>query len=183
MSLHEIVLPETEPPTEWVRGRALQKIPGDAACAAVQGQLAIALIGWAARGLHGRVAIGWRFRVAPPDKIVRPLVPEIAYLSYAALGPAAADEDVAAPLGSPTVAVVIVTPHDLRADIDDRVATYLEAESAAVLVVDPHGETIAVHDDDGVRVLLDGDVLVHGALPGFTLDVKAFFARAKRGRQ
>ena len=25
MSLHEIVLPETKPETEWVRGRALQK--------------------------------------------------------------------------------------------------------------------------------------------------------------
>jgi len=146
----------------------------------VQGQLAIALIGWAARGLHGRVAVGWRFRVPPPDKIVRPLVPEIAYLSYAALGPAADDADVAVPLGSPTVAVVIVTPHDLRADVDDRVTTYLEAGTATVLVVDPHGETIAMHDDDGVRVLLDGDVLVHCALPGFILDVRNFFARAKR---
>jgi hypothetical protein len=26
MSLHEIVLPETKPETEWVRGRALQKV-------------------------------------------------------------------------------------------------------------------------------------------------------------
>ena len=180
MSLHEIVLPETEPPTEWVRGRALQKLRGDRTSAAVQGQLAIALIGWAARGLHGRVAVDWRFRVAPPGKIVRPLVPEIAYLSYAALGPAAGDADVAVPLGAPTVAVVVVTPHDLRADLDDRVETYLEAGSALVLVVDPHGETMAVHDGEGVRVLLDRDMLVHDALPGFSLDVRAFFARAKR---
>ena len=183
MSLHEIVLPETKPPSEWVRGRALQKIRGDAAHAALLGQLAIAFIGWAARGLHGRVAVEWRFRIAPPGAIVRPLVPDLAYLSYAALGHDAPDDDVAHPACAPTLAVYVVALEDLRADVDDRIATLLEAGSSAVLTVDPATETIAVHGPaSGPRIYASSgdDALKHDSVPGFALDVAGLFARAKR---
>ena len=189
MSLHEIVLAQTKPATEWVRGRALQKIRGDGLHAALQGQLAIAFIGWAARGLHGRVAVEWRFRVAPPGKIVRPLVPDLAYVSYGALGHEASDEDVAVPLGAPTVAAYIIAAEDLSEDVDDRIATLLEAGTSAVMIVDPKRETIAVHGDGHgtghesnpvTYGRCGGELLKHDSLPGFALEVAELFVRAKR---
>jgi hypothetical protein len=180
MSLHEIVVPVTEPATEWVRGRALQKHRPGRGEAALKGQLAIALIGWAVRGGHGRVAVDWRFRVAPAAKVVRPLVPDVAYLSYHALGRGAPDEEVDTPLGAPTVAFQIVSESDLRADVDDRTATYLDAGGAAVGVVDRRRETVVVHDGYGERAFRATDSFAHPALPGFSLALEPLFARARR---
>jgi hypothetical protein len=85
MSLHEIVLPETKPETEWVRGRAVQKVSATYWHATLHGLIFAALRDWADAGRYGRVGTERRFRVAPPGEVVRPLVPDVAYLSYAAL--------------------------------------------------------------------------------------------------
>jgi Uma2 family endonuclease len=180
MSLHEIVLPETKPETEWVRGRALQKVSPTYSHAILQRLVLTALGTWADEGGHGRVGAEWRFRVAPPGKVVRPLVPDVAFLSYDALAADAPREAVEVPLGAPTLAVEILSPGDRRADIADKIATYLAAGTALVIVVDPRTATIAVHDASGTRVLRAGDVLRHDALPAFSLDVRELFARAAR---
>jgi len=180
MSLHEIVLPETKPETEWVRGRALQKVSPTYDHSRLQTLIAIAFVPWAEAGAHGRVGTEWRFRVAPPGEVVRPLVPDVAYLSYAALAADAPREAVQVPLAAPTAAVEILSPDDRRADVEDKIATYLRAGTEAVIVVDPHWETIVVHDRSGARTLAAGDTLTHPALPGFSLDVGALFERAKR---
>jgi Uma2 family endonuclease len=180
MSIHEIVLPETKPETEWVRGRALQKVSPKFSHGSVQGLLFMAFRNWAESGAYGRVATEWRFRIAPPGKIVRPLVPDVGYLAYATLAADAADELVEVPLGAPTIAVEVLSKGDRSADVADKIATYLEAGTMAAIIVDPRSETIAVHDGAGVRVLRAGDELTHAALPQFALDVGALFARAKR---
>ena len=179
MSLHEIVLPETKPETEWVRGRALQKVSPTYDHAALQSALSSAFREWARSGSHGRVGSEWRFRVAPPGAVVRPLVPDVAFLAYERLSRDAVRDDVQVPLGAPTVAVEILSPYDRRADVQDKIGTYLSAGTSAVVIVDPRRETVAVHDADGTRVLAAGDVLVHRSLPGFSLDVAALFAEAK----
>jgi Uma2 family endonuclease len=179
MSIHEIVLPETKPETEWVRGRALQKVSPTYPHGALQLELGSLLRAWAANG-HGRVSSEWRFRVAPPGQVVRPLVPDLAYLSYESLAEDASDEAAAAPLGSPTVAIEILSPDDRRPDVEDKIATYLTAGTAAVIVVDPHRRTITVHDAAGVRLLEKDDTLCHTALPGFAVSVDELFRRAKR---
>ena len=117
MSLHEIVLPETKPETEWVRGRALQKVSPTYDHAALQTLLATALRAWADDDAHGRVGTEWRFRVAPPGEVVRPLVPDVGYLSYAALAADAPRDTVQVPLMAPTVAIEILSPDDRRADV------------------------------------------------------------------
>ncbi len=180
MSIHEIVLPETEPETEWVRGRARQKVSPTYRHGALQSLLVMALRTWADSGSHGRVATEWRFRVAPPGAVVRPLVPDVAYLSYADLAADAPSDVVEVPLGAPTVAVEVLSRDDRRADVDHKVATYLAAGTSAVIAVDPKRETIALHDRAGVCTVGAGEMLTHPALPGFALDVAALFARAKR---
>ena len=179
MSIHEIVLPETKPETEWVRGRALQKVSPTYDHGTLQKLLLFAFDGWAQRGSHGRVASEWRFRVAPPGAVVRPLVPDVAYLGYDRLPVDAMRADVQVPLGAPTVAVEILSPYDRRADVQDKIATYLAAGTSAVVTVDPHRETMTVHDADGVRIFGPGDSLVHPSLPGFSLHVAQLFAKAK----
>ncbi len=179
MSIHEIVLPETKPETEWVRGRALQKVSPTYDHGTLQMLLGIALRSWAVTGSHGRVASEWRFRIAPPGAVVRPLVPDVAFLAYERLSADAARDDVQVPLGAPTVAIEILSPYDRRADVQDKISTYLAAGTSAVIIVDPPRETITVHDGCGARVLAAGDSLVHPTLPGFSLDVAQLFAEAK----
>src|ERR1700685_3471988 len=177
MSIHEIVLPETKPETEWVRGRALQKVSPTYAHALMQRLIATQLGAWADADRHGRVGTEWRFRIAPARTIGRPLVPDVSFLSYAALPAHAPIDDVEVPLGAPTVAVEILSPDDRRRNVAHKVAVYLSAGTAAVVIVDPRQRTIFVHDRDGVRELRAGDALEHASVPGFSLDVGALFAR------
>ena len=111
---------------------------------------------------------------------MRPLVPDIGFLSYDAIPADAERSTYQVPLGAPAVAVEILLPGDRRLDVEHKIVTYLAAGTTAVIVVDPHRETIAVHDRGGMQTLRDGDELRHAALPDFRLDVAALFARARR---
>jgi Uma2 family endonuclease len=179
MSLFEIEVPETSPETEWVRGRPLQKMSPTYDQAVLQRILLVALTAWVEGGEYGRVAPGWRFRVAPPDDIIRPLVPDIAFLSYDELPVDAPTEALQVPLGAPTVAFEIVSPEDRRLDLNDKINTYLEAGSSAVIVVDGKAGTVEVHEEDVMSVLAAGDTLQHPALPGFSLDIREMFAQIR----
>jgi Uma2 family endonuclease len=183
--LHEIVLPITKPETEWVRGRALQKMSPTYSHARLQGLLFTAFAAWADAGEHGRVGVEWRFRIVPPGEAVRPLVPDVAFLAYDALAADAPDELVEVPLGAPTVAIEILSPDDRPADVADKTATYLAAGAAAVLIVDPRKQIVVVREATGKRAYERGDVLTLDALPGLAVDLEALFAAvrpATRGR-
>ena len=180
MDLREIVMPITKPETEWVRGRALQKVSPTYSHGRLQALIATAITEWAERENAGRVATEWRFRVTPPGAATRPLVPDVAFLAYETLPADAPFEVVEVPLAAPTVAVEILSPGDRRADLDDKIRTYLVSGSSAVIAVDPKERTIEVNDRDGIRALREGDSLAHPSLPRFTLDLTALFARAAR---
>jgi len=173
----EIVLPETKPETEWVRGRALQKMSPTYRHSKLQSLMVIALTAWSED--RGRVATEWRFRVAPPGEVVRPLVPDVAYLSFERLGPDA-DDAAQVPLGAPSVAVEILSPDDRERDVRDKTATYLRAGSDAVIIVDPKTESIRVEAVRGVETFVMGDIFRAAELPDFALDVAAYFARARK---
>ncbi|GAC1534577.1 MAG: Uma2 family endonuclease [Candidatus Velthaea sp.] len=173
----EIVLPETKPETEWVRGRALQKVSPTYRHARLQSLMLIALDAWADG--RGRVGTEWRFRVAPPGEVVRPLVPDVAYLAYERLAPEA-DDEAQVPLGAPSVAVEILSPDDRKPDVRDKIATYLRAGTDAVIVVDPKTETVRAESREGVRTFRIGDNFLHASLPGFSLNVLEYFARARK---
>jgi Uma2 family endonuclease len=180
MSLPEIVLPETKPETEWVRGRALQKVSPTYWHAVLQTLIAAALHSWAEAGGYGRVGTEWRFRVTPPEGRTRPLVPDIAYLSYETI-PADATPDVfQVPLAAPTVAVEVLSPDDRPRDVADKINTYLAAGSVAVIVVDTDGETFTIHERTGKATLRRGDTFGHPVLRGLTLDLTTLFDRVRR---
>src|SRR5262249_31954960 len=154
----EIVLPATTPETEWVRGRALQKVSPTYRHARLQMLLATALGRWAAD--RGRVGTEWRFRVNPPGSVIRPLVPDVAYLSYDRV-PRADDAAAQVPLGSPDIAVEVLSPDDRKPDVREKVGTYLAAGCLLVMVVHPDKEQIVAIDDGPPRRFKRGDIFTH----------------------
>ncbi|MGH7756516.1 MAG: Uma2 family endonuclease, partial [Vulcanimicrobiaceae bacterium] len=121
MELREIVLPETKPETEWVRGRALQKVSPRRDHAVLQLTFGAHLVAWA-RG-RGEVGSGWRFRVAPPGEVARPLVPDLAFVRVERLR-GLAGRDLQIPALAPDLAVEILSPGDRRVDIDHKIGIY-----------------------------------------------------------
>lgn len=176
--LHEIVLPATKPETEWVRGRALQKMSPQRDHSRLQGMLNSALMQWA----EGRGEVGpeWRFRVAPPSEMRRPLVPDVAYVSNERLRPLSYEELQVPPL-SPDVAVETLSPNDRRIDIDDKISTYLRAGSSLVIVVDADKRIVKLHDGSTTALLGESDAIEHASLPGFRYSVADLFGALRRG--
>jgi Uma2 family endonuclease len=178
MSIQEIVLPETKPETEWVRGRALQKVSPQRTHSRLQGAITMRLDRWA----EGRGEVGpkWRFRVAPAGEVRRPLVPDVAYVSNERLRPLS-DKELEIPPLSPDVAVEILSPDDCRADVDDKIAVYLQAGSSLVIVVDPQKRTVELHDRVKTVRLEETGTIEHWVLPGFSYPVRELFAVLRRG--
>jgi len=179
MSLHEIVVTETKPETEWVRGRALQKVSPTYSHSQLQGLLLMRVMSWVEQTQLGRSGVEWRFRVTPPGEVTRPLVPDVSFISFEALAADATPEEFEVPLATPTVAFEILSPADQRRDVEHKTTTYLRAGTSAVVIVDPRRTSIIVHDAAGSRELKPGDTFAHDAMPGFTLDVAALFERAR----
>ncbi len=177
MSLHEIVLPETKPETEWILGRAVRKVSPCRRHARLQTVLAAALSRWAAP--YGEVGIEWRFRIAPRGEMRRPLVPDIAFVSDARMR-ALDDDEAELPPFAPDVAVEIRSPDDRRRHVEHKVAVYLAGGASLVIVVDPSERSVQLHDARGVHVLDEDDPLEHPALPGFTMPLRDLFAATDR---
>lgn len=174
MSIHEIVLPETKPETEWILGRALQKASGLRTHAMLQTKFGIALMQWEKD--HGCAAIEWRFRIAPPDEIRRPLVPDVSYVSFERLA-GLEGLDVESPPFAPNVAVEVLQD-DPSWYLEHKIGVYFAGGASLVIVVDPSDRSVRLHDAQSVRVLGGDDVIAHPALPGFALPLPELFAAA-----
>jgi Uma2 family endonuclease len=172
MAASDIVLPITEPETEWVRGRALQKVSPTRSHSLLQMTLGSELRAWA--GTRGEVGSEWRFRIAPPGEPARPLVPDLSYVRVDRLRGLTGD-DLEVPRLSPDVAVEILSPDDRRADVNDKIATYLAAGSLLVMIVDPKTHAVELHDAQSTVTLHPGDSIAHSQLPGFELSVSKLF--------
>lgn len=172
MAIPDIVLPFTEPETEWVRGRPLQKVSPTRSHALLQRAMASALHDWV--GVRGEVGTEWRFRVAPPGEAARPLVPDVACVDVSRLrGLSGGALEV--PRLSPDIVVEVLSPNDWRIDVDSKIATYLSAGTRVAIVVDPRAETVEAHDASGRTVLHRGQDFAHASMPGFRLSVSDLF--------
>ncbi|MDB5072211.1 MAG: hypothetical protein JWM87_3322 [Candidatus Eremiobacteraeota bacterium] len=169
----EIVLPETQPETEWLCGRAVQKVSPRRKHAELQLWLGERLRAWA-RG-RGRVGSEWRFRIAPPGDVIRPLVPDLSFLAYDRM-PDAADADWDTPLVAPNAAVEIRSLDDRVVYLEDKIATLLRAGTHVVIVVDPRARTVVTVDSESRRTFSLPDTFEHAALPGFHFSIAEMFA-------
>ena len=170
---NEIVLPETKPETEWLRGRPVQKVSPLRDHSRLQCWWLRRLGDWAEK--RGEVGPEWRFRISPPGEPIRPLVPDLTYLSYDRMGDLTAEE-LQAPLVPPNAAIEICSPGQNRRDLADKVATLIRAGSDVVIVVDPRKRTVTTTDRNGTRTFRDGDTFEHPALAEFTFAISEMFA-------
>ena len=177
MSLHEIVLPETKPETEWVCGRPLQKVSPQRTHSRLQGALTMRLDLWA----QGRGEVGpeWRFRVAPPGEVRRPLVPDVAYITNERLWNLSEREIETPPL-APDVAIEILSPGDRRADVDDKIAVFCVPAHTLVIVVDPKRRCVELHDVRRTIQIDETGTIEHPAMPEFAYPVRELFAVLRR---
>ena len=178
----EITVPDTKPATEWVNGRALQKVSPEERHARAQSRMVIALTAWADAAGSGRVGTEWEFRVTPPHEMTRPLVPDVAFLSYDRLA-YERDDDAQIPYMAPDVAVEIISPGDHRRDIEEKVRVYLASGAGLVVLVDPLEQTLTARDSAGERRYSRDDLFAHEALPGFSMRVASLFEKPQPKRR
>jgi Uma2 family endonuclease len=174
----EITLPEAKPALEWVNGRALQKVSPKRKHAIAQGRFFAALDAWAQEGGRGIVGTEWRFRIQPPDEDRRPLVPDVAFLSYSRL-PFETQQVTDEPLVAPDVVVEVLSPGDRRVDVEEKLRVYLAAGTSVVFLVDPECQIVRICDAHGERIVSKDGVLEHEMLPGFRLAVRNLFSIPK----
>ena len=172
--MREIILPEAKPALEWVRGRVLQKVSPRRKHALAQSRFASALDAWAEANACGTVGTEWEFRQQPPGEIRRPLVPDVAYVSFERLP---FDESPATdiPPVAPDAVVEVLSPGDHREDVDDKLRVYRATGVLIVFLVDTESRRVQVHDCDGSIVFQDKDLIVHPALPGFSMPASRLF--------
>jgi Uma2 family endonuclease len=170
----EIKLPEAKPAFEWVNGRVLQKVSPKHRHGLAQLRFAAALDAWAQARRWGSVATEWRFHVQPPGEERRPLVPDVAFLSFRRL-PYKAMQKVAEPRVAPDAVVEVRSIGDRKADVEEKVRVYLAAGTHVVFLVDPEKRTVTVRDASGRRVFGGRDHVTHGSLPGFRMPARDLF--------
>lgn len=173
--MREITLPEAKPAYEWVNGRALQKLSPKRTHGLAQGRFFSALEDWAQKGGLGTVATEWRFHIQPPGELRRPLVPDVAFLSYDRLG---FDEQqrTEEPRVAPDLVVEILSSTDRRRDVEEKIRVYLAAGTSVVFLVDPRNHTVTVRDAHGARTVEKGGILEYEALTDFSLPIARLFA-------
>ena len=172
--MREIILPETKPALEWINGRVVQKVSPQRKHALAQTSFASALASWARATGAGMVGTEWRFQIAPPGEVRRPLVPDVAFLSYGRM-PYAEQLETEVPPIAPDIAIEILSPDDRLIDVEEKVRVYLAAGTGAVILVDPADQTVAIREKQSSRKLIMSDVFEHPSLPGFRMDVAELF--------
>jgi len=177
-SVREIVLPATKPATEWVNGRALQKVSPQRKHALAQMRFATALDAWAHQTGSGMVGTEWDFRIQPPGEVRRPLVPDVAYVSYARL-PYEDEKAADMPRVAPDAVVEVLSPGDRHKDVEEKVRVYLASGTSVVFLVDTKEELVTARDRDGKTVFARDATVVHPALKGFSLPAATLFERPK----
>jgi Uma2 family endonuclease len=131
---------------------------------------------WARDHGAGRVGAEWDFRLAPPGERRRPLVPDVAYLSYERVG-YDDDEGASIPIVAPNAVVEILSPGDQRRDVEEKIQVYLAAGTDVVFIVDPVRERVDAHSVLGLETFLRGDIVTHRSLVGFVMKFATIYEK------
>ena len=125
------------------------------------------------QGLGRVYAAETGFKLSSEPDTVR--APDVAFVSQARLD--------AVPLGqgyrseAPDLVIEVISPHDLYAEVSEKVAQWLDGGCRKVIVVNPRTQEVLVHTSRvDVKVLTTADTLEGGeVVPGWTLSVRAIF--------
>jgi Uma2 family endonuclease len=174
----EITLPETKPETEWIGGRAVQKVMPTTDHSILQAAFLLALDRWAEAERRGQAGPEWRFRVSIPGTRVHPLVPDVAFMSFARLRPLS-KKDRQSPNVPPEIVVEILSPDDRPKDVEAKRKEYLAWGVSLVLIADPDARYVDVYDCAGAYERVDASVETYSPaiIPDLVLPLRAMFAK------
>jgi len=179
-TLREVILPETKPAMEWVNGRAVQKVSPTRKHSRLQSAFLVFLEDWATG--RGEVGTEWRFRLTPAGERTRPLVPDVAFISYERLDPLTPEERETPPV-APDIVVEILSPSDRRADVDAKCALYLACGVRLVLIVDPEKLRVEAFGGDGDHDTIGAvDAYAPPSIPGLVFPLRAMFDKLTYAR-
>jgi Uma2 family endonuclease len=146
----EITLPETKPETEWIDGRAVQKVMPTREHGILQKAFLYALDAWAnsTPNRAGNVVAEWRFRISIPGTRVHPLVPDVTYMSFKRLR-SLSKKDRSTPSVPPEIVVEVLSPDDKPKDVKAKRKEYLAWGVSLVLIVDYETRSMEAYDATG----------------------------------
>jgi Uma2 family endonuclease len=126
---------------------------------------------------RGQAGPEWRFRVSIPGTRVHPLVPDVAFMSFARLRPLSS-KDRQSPNVPPEIVVEILSPDDRPKDVEDKRIEYLTWGVSLVIIADPNARCVDVYDSAGRYDRLDASVetYVPEVIPDLVLPLRAIFA-------
>jgi Uma2 family endonuclease len=172
--MREIVLPPAKPALEWVNGRVLQKVSPQRKHALAQSRFAAALDAWAQMRGSGVVGTEWECRIAPPGEIRRPLVPDVAYVSYERI-PFERFDEADIPRVAPNAVVEVLSSGDRLPDVEEKVRVYLAGGTSVVFLVDTEFRTVTIRDGSQSSIVGRDQDVRHAGLPGFTMPARHLF--------
>ncbi|HET7814583.1 MAG TPA: Uma2 family endonuclease [Candidatus Baltobacteraceae bacterium] len=174
--MQPIVEDQTKPATEWIAGKLVQKVTPGGPHAQAQTRICAALLQWADRCGTGWVGSEWDFVITPPGDIPRSLVPDVAFVSYERI-PYGDEEAARIPHVAPDVVFEILSPKDVRGNVDEKIRVYLASGTRAVIEVDPLHHTVTIFERHSRTVLEEPETLRHDALPGFATPLAEIFRK------
>lgn len=174
----EIILPEMQPELEWIFDRAIQKVSPKRKHAVLQARISAALDAWGRQ--KGEVGTEWRFRLTPRGEERRPLVPDVAFVSFDRTANLEGSELDVPPV-APDIVVEIFSPGDLHVLVNEKRRVYLAAGVTLVLHVDPQRNRVDAYHADGTHEIVALDVpYAPSAFPGLQLPFGELFAELDR---
>jgi len=170
-----LALPEDGPTFELVDGQLVER-PMSMRSGRISGQILILLGNHCNRHDAGAVYPGGEpgYQCFPnqPNKVRKP---DVSFVRKDRL--AAAEEPDGYSRIPPDLAVEVVSPNNLVADIDARLLDYLSVQVPLVWIVRPRCRMVEIHRADGTSSLLRDNEEITGeaVLPGFRCLVAEFF--------
>jgi len=177
-TVNEIVLPATKPETEWIGGQAVQKTMPTTGHSIIQKAFLDVLGRWADADNRGLAGAEWRFRVSRPNIPVHPLVPDVAYMSFARLRslPAA---DRQTPTLPPEIVVEVLSPDDKPKNVKSKREDFLAWGVTLDVIANPQTRTVEFFDADGGYDKVDdrAAIYTHPTFSDLHFPVQAIFAK------
>jgi Uma2 family endonuclease len=177
-TVNEIVLPTTQPETEWIDGQAVQKPMPTTDHSIVQAAFQRVLEDWANADARGIAGSEWRFRVSRPNIAVHPLVPDVAYMSFTRLR-SLPKADRQSPTLPPEIVVEVLSPGDKPKNVKSKREDFLAWGVTLDIVANPQTRTVEFYDAAGGYERVDDQVAVyaHPAFPDLHFPIQAIFAK------
>jgi Uma2 family endonuclease len=172
MTAEEFFTLPDDHPRELVNGKVIDFMPPGFQHGTLAGDIYAALRTFARQHDLGRAAVESGFVLRRKPDMVRS--PDVSVLEESRLPEGRLPRGFIE--GPPTLAVEIVSPHDLWSEVEDKVQEYLDAGAKAVWVFDPATQTVHVRTEKSNAVYTRADTLPGGdALPGFELKLTELF--------